>query len=164
MNEIAWFFAWWCKFAWIKVDQNVFWVGMVKNGCVQSGQRTLKLTGFQEWIDGMKWFFFQLFLGGGCQKWAWAFNLWDPNIWCILRMSLQIKLIFLNADCDVIMVDQLCTHYFWLFKCQSIAVVLVGFLAVAGNILQNRICPSFALSGCFLGMKLLDFSESFFSK
>ena len=30
---------------------------MVRNGCGQSGYRTLKLTVSQEWIDGMNWIF-----------------------------------------------------------------------------------------------------------
>ena len=42
----------------LHVDANShFWVGMVRNGCGQSGQETLKLTTSQEWIDGMNWFF-----------------------------------------------------------------------------------------------------------
>ena len=32
-------------------------VGLVKNGCGNSDHRTLKLTVFQEWIDGINWFF-----------------------------------------------------------------------------------------------------------
>ena len=32
----------------LKVDQNIFGVGMVRNGCGQSGHRTLKLTISQE--------------------------------------------------------------------------------------------------------------------
>ena len=35
----------------------IFLVGMVKNGCGQYGHRTLKLTAFEEWTDGLKWFF-----------------------------------------------------------------------------------------------------------
>ena len=34
-----------------------FWLGMVKNGCGQSGLWTLKLMLSQEWTDGVKWFF-----------------------------------------------------------------------------------------------------------
>ena len=41
----------------LKVNQNIFALGMVKNGCGQSGHRTLKLTRSREWIDRMKWFF-----------------------------------------------------------------------------------------------------------
>ena len=33
------------------------WVGVVRDGCGQSVQGTLKLTVSQEWIDGMSWFF-----------------------------------------------------------------------------------------------------------
>ena len=38
---------------WIKI----FFVGMVKNGCDQSGDGTLKWTVSQEWIDGTNQFF-----------------------------------------------------------------------------------------------------------
>ena len=37
--------------------QKIFWVGVVRDGCGQSGQGTLKLTVSQEWIDEMNWFF-----------------------------------------------------------------------------------------------------------
>ena len=55
--EIAWFFACWYKFNQIKSWLQNFWMGVVKNGCSQSGHDTLKLTVSQEWIDGMIWFF-----------------------------------------------------------------------------------------------------------
>ena len=55
-NEIAWFFAYWYKFRYIKVDQN-FWLGMVKNVLGQSGQGTLKLNVSQKWTDGSNSFF-----------------------------------------------------------------------------------------------------------
>ena len=35
----------------------MFWVGVVKNGCGQSGYRTLKLTVSQECTDGVSRFF-----------------------------------------------------------------------------------------------------------
>ena len=40
-----------------KIWSKSFWLGMVENGCGQSGHGTLKLTVSQEWIDGMNWFF-----------------------------------------------------------------------------------------------------------
>ena len=40
-------------FSWLKV----FWFGMVKNYCGQSGLWTLKLTVSEEWTDGTNWFF-----------------------------------------------------------------------------------------------------------
>ena len=40
----------------IKSGSNIFWVGMVRNGCGQSGHRTLKSAVSQEWNDGMNWF------------------------------------------------------------------------------------------------------------
>ena len=39
-----------------KIWSKSFWLGMVENGCGQSGHGTLKLTVSQEWIDGMNWF------------------------------------------------------------------------------------------------------------
>ena len=48
------------------------------------------------------------------------------------------------------------------YKCQSTAFVLAGPPAVAGRALWNSICPSFfscCLSGCFLGIGSLGFSE-----
>ena len=83
-----------------------FWVGMVKNGCGQSGHGTLKLTVSREWIDGMNWFFvywckfrktksyFNDFWVGVVKNMAWPFSSWDPRMCCILRMRVWIKLIF----------------------------------------------------------------------
>ena len=48
------------------------------------------------------------------------------------------------------------------YKCQSTAFVLAEPPAVAGRALWNSICPSFfscCLSGCFLGIGSLGFSE-----
>ena len=52
---MASFFACWYKFTKIKSWTNIFWLGMIKNGC-GCGLWTLKLTVSQEWTDGMKWF------------------------------------------------------------------------------------------------------------
>ena len=41
----------------LKVGQKFFGVSMVKNGCGQSGHKTLKLTVSQKWTDGIKWVF-----------------------------------------------------------------------------------------------------------
>ena len=41
----------------LKVDQNFIYIGMVKNGCDQSGHGTLELTISQKWKDGINWFF-----------------------------------------------------------------------------------------------------------
>ena len=40
------------------------------------------------------------------------------------------------------------TLYLMTFKCQSNAVVFAGFLAVAGMVLWNRLCPSFHPTVC----------------
>ena len=36
---------------WLKI----FGVSMLKNGCIQSGDETLKLTVFDEWTDVINW-------------------------------------------------------------------------------------------------------------
>ena len=41
----------------IKRWSKVIEVGMIKNGCGQSGDETLKLTVSEEWADGINWFF-----------------------------------------------------------------------------------------------------------
>ena len=47
----------WHKFTQIKKWLKIFRVSMVKNGCGQHGDATLKLTVSQKWTDGIKWFF-----------------------------------------------------------------------------------------------------------
>ena len=56
-DVINWFFACWYRFTKIKSWSNIFWMGMVKSGCCQSGHRNLKLTVSQNWADGINWFF-----------------------------------------------------------------------------------------------------------
>ena len=58
IDEIAWFFACWYKFLEIKSWLKNFGIGVVKNGCDQSGPRTLKLAGSQG-IGRMIWCFAQ---------------------------------------------------------------------------------------------------------
>ena len=41
----------------LKADQKVFRWALVKNGCGQPGNGTLKLTVSQKWTDGIKLFF-----------------------------------------------------------------------------------------------------------
>ena len=41
----------------LKVGWKFLMVSMVKNGCDQSGDRTVKMTVSEEWIDGIDWFF-----------------------------------------------------------------------------------------------------------
>ena len=41
----------------LKADQKIFLLGMVKNGCGQSGHRNPKLTVSQKWTDGINRFF-----------------------------------------------------------------------------------------------------------
>ena len=90
----------------IKCWSNIFWVGMVKNGCGQSGHGNLKLTVPQKWTNGINWFFSSWYkfrrakswfndFGGGCsQKWPWPFNSWDP------KNEVMNWADFLNVDSD----------------------------------------------------------------
>ena len=50
-NGINLFFACWYNF--LKINLRVLEVGMVKNGCDQSCNGTLKLTVSVEWTDGI---------------------------------------------------------------------------------------------------------------
>ena len=72
---------------------------------------------------------------------------------------------FLQADFDAIIFIRPTLHFLLLaYKCQSLAVVLVSPLAVAGRILWSRVCPSFPSEIClsvFLKKKSLDFSGFF---
>ena len=52
-----WYFACWYRFTKTKSWSKNFWVGMVKNGCEQSGHRILKLNVSQKWTDRINWFF-----------------------------------------------------------------------------------------------------------
>ena len=86
--------------------QIFFWLGIVKNGCQQSGLWTLKLTVSQGRADGINWFFLHtgtnsgkqkvdlMIFGGHGKKWLWLVSLWDSKICCILKMNLWIELIF----------------------------------------------------------------------
>ena len=46
-----------------------------------------------------------------------------------------------------------------LFSASFSFTMFIGLAAVARRVLQNRVCPSFPLPGCFLGIGLLVFSE-----
>ena len=54
-NGINLFSAYWYSF--MKINVKVLVVGMVKNGCDQSCDGTLKLLVSEEWTDGVNWFF-----------------------------------------------------------------------------------------------------------
>ena len=56
-NGINRFFAHWYRFITAKSWLKIYWVGLVKNGCGQSGLGTLKLTVSQNWTDEITWFF-----------------------------------------------------------------------------------------------------------
>ena len=54
-NAKAWFFACWYKFVEIKSWLKNLEVGMVKNWCYYSGQKTLTLAVSQEENNGINW-------------------------------------------------------------------------------------------------------------
>ena len=99
-------FVCWCKFAKLKSWLNIFWLGMVKNGCCEFGLWTLKLTLFEEWTDGINWFFaccykfmqirmcLKIFGVGMVKKWLWQVWSWYSEIDCISKMNRWNKLIF----------------------------------------------------------------------
>ena len=67
---------------------------------------------------------------------------------------------FLHADCDtIILVRTTLYSTSLIYKCQSTAVALAGPVAVAERVLWNRVCPSYHLTGCFLGIRSLGLSE-----
>ena len=97
----CWF---WYKFIQIKSCLKIFRVGMVKNGCGQSGDGTVKLTVSKEWTDGINhfiyWYWFRKikswskFLVVNGQKWVWPVWSWDSKFYCISKMNRWNKLIF----------------------------------------------------------------------
>ena len=86
------FFTCWCKLTQIKSLSKTFGVGVVRDECGQPGQRTLKLTVSQEWIDGLNGFFacwcefrkakspISMNLSRCGQNWTWLFSSWEPKI------------------------------------------------------------------------------------
>ena len=54
-NGINVFFA--CCYNFMKINVKVLEFGMVKTGCGQSYDETLKLTVSEAWADGINWFF-----------------------------------------------------------------------------------------------------------
>ena len=92
-NGINLFFACWCNF--MKINLKVLGVGMVKTGCGQSCDGTLKLTVSEEWTDGINWFFVcwyrftkikrlsKIFFAGHGQKLMWPVWSWDSKICCL---------------------------------------------------------------------------------
>ena len=71
------FFACWYKFMKIKSWFKIFWLGMFKNGCGQSGLWNLKLIVSEEWRDGINKFF-ACWFGTNLykSKVAWKFLGW----------------------------------------------------------------------------------------
>ena len=66
VDEIAWFLTCWYKFTCIKSWPKNVWVGMVRNGCGQSGHRTFKI---------------------GCiSRMNWR-NNWFSACWCKFRKA-----------------------------------------------------------------------------
>ena len=92
------------------------------------------------------------FLGEHSQKWVWPVWSWDSKIDCISRMNKWNELIFACwckfSKAKSYFNDLWLTWPTWCsvsmsFKCQSIAVALIGPSLVAGRVLWNRFCCSF---------------------
>ena len=47
---------------------------LVKNGCGQSGDEALKLTLFEEWANGINWFY-------ACWHRCTKIKRWSKNVW-----------------------------------------------------------------------------------
>ena len=105
-DGINWPFSCWYNFTKIKMWLKNFGVKMVKNGCGQSGGRTLKLTLSEEWANEINWFFACWYMitkikswsknlwVGICQKWVWPVWSQDSKIDCISKMNRWNKIIF----------------------------------------------------------------------
>ena len=95
--------------------------------------------------------------GWVCPKWAWPFSSWDPNICCILRMSMKWDYFFA------------CLHalkwgnHFWSVSLNASLLQLYlldpRWLPEGPMKWSLSILLSFCLSDCFLGIGLLFFSE-----
>ena len=141
---------------------------MARNGCGQSGHRTLKLAVSQEWIDGMNWFFacwckfkkaksyFNDFWVGqvknGCchlvhetlksVEWvyglSWYFACW---LWC-----------------SNFLLDQHCTFYFWLLNFSLLELYLLApWWQLERSYEGLSIIPSLHLPECFLKILIIWF-------
>ena len=106
-NGINWFLVCWWRFITVKSWLNIYWVGMVKNVCGQSGHETLKLT-VQNWTEEITWFFcmlvqiqegrklIQSFLSVPCQRWQWLFSSFDPKTCIFFFLFIHIHMYSLN--------------------------------------------------------------------
>ena len=128
-------------------------MGLVRNGCGQSGHRTLKLTVSQEWIDAMNWF-----LACWC-KFKKA-KIYFNDFWVGLVKNGHGHLVhetLKSAEwvyglgwffacwlwCNNFWLDQCCFFYLWLLNASLLELYVLAPLAIAGRILWNRVCLSF---------------------
>ena len=95
------FFAYWYNF--MKINLKVLGVGMVKNGCGQSCDGTLKLTVSEEWTDGINWFFacwYRFTKIKSSSKFFWVGivkNGCGQSGHGTLKLTVSSKLVFLHA-------------------------------------------------------------------
>ena len=73
ISRINWFFGCWYKIMQIKRMLKILGVVVVKNGCGQSYDGTLKLTLSEEWTNGINWFL-------AC-SWRFTFKSWSKIYW-----------------------------------------------------------------------------------
>ena len=94
-------------------------------------------------------------------KWAWQISSWDPNICCILRMSLWIEQIFcMLTVIQFFWLDCHWTLYLWLLSFILLQLYLLDLQQYPQESYQiESLRPSVLLFvGCFLGIKSLGFS------
>ena len=97
-NGINLFFAYWYNF--MKINLKVLGVGMVKNGCGQSCDGTLKLTVSEEWTDGINWFFACWYRFTKSKRWSKSFlvstvkNGFDQPVHRTLKLAVSSILVF----------------------------------------------------------------------
>ena len=99
ISRINWFLACWHKFMQIKSRLKILGVGLIKNGCGQSCDGTLKLTLSEEWTNWVNWFF-------ACWYKSWSKIYWvgmvknvcgqsgHSKIDCISKLNRWNNLIF----------------------------------------------------------------------
>ena len=101
IDEIAWFFAFLCKFMKIKSLLKMFCVGMVKNRCGHSCPSHDSKIGCISWWNKLIFcmlikarnYFNNLWMRI-VKIWAWPFSSLDLKTCCISRMNLWMEMIF----------------------------------------------------------------------
>ena len=138
--------------------------GRGQNGCGQSGHGTLKLA-----ISRMNWWKELIFLQGGANSGKqkvisndfWVGLVKNGHGHSVHETLKSAEYVYRLSWfftcwlwCNNFLLDQ---HwlFFFTFKSQSTAVVLVSPLTVAGRILWKKVCPSFPPDICLFSWNLI---------